>query len=141
MSYKCSDCDFSLWDYVGRVWNFPNYCYVGLYDDNRYPGRCLVVFDKHKEILEELNSYELEYFTNCMVRVGSIIKELTGAKRINYAILGNTESHVHAHVIPRFDNDPNPKKSPWDRPDKACPMDKDKLNSIKIKLSEQLRRI
>jgi len=37
--------------------------------------------------------------------------DLTGAERVNYELLGNVEPALHAHVIPRYENDPL--KLPW----------------------------
>jgi diadenosine tetraphosphate (Ap4A) HIT family hydrolase len=38
--------------------------------------------------------------------VGDVILELTGAVRINYEMLGNVEPALHAHIFPRFKNEP-----------------------------------
>lgn len=35
-------------------------------------------------------------------------------ERVNLAILGNRERHVHAHLIPRRPGEPNVKRAPWD---------------------------
>lgn len=45
------------------------------------------------------------------------IKNATGSPRVNFAILGNRESHVHAHLIPRFpEQEEFPDCSPWNDP-------------------------
>lgn len=143
MSFTCETCGFDLWRYIGTVSTvtvdrgifgasqvFSNSCHVGLYSDHRYPGRCLVVFDKHKDHLEDLSEYELSYFMRCVTKVGEVVKGAVGAKRMNYAILGNAVPHVHAHVIPRFETDPNPNQSPWNRHDKAGELTKERANEI-----------
>ena len=38
--------------------------------------------------------------------LGDALLEVTGAYRINYEILGNLEPALHAHVIPRYMNEP-----------------------------------
>lgn len=115
MSFYCEECGFSLWRYIAKI---PS-AHVGLYDDNRYPGRCLVVYPTHINHFEEKPQLGMYEFMESVQDVGSIIKDLTGADRINYAILGNAVPHVHAHVIPRFKTDPNINSSPWSRTDKA----------------------
>jgi len=40
-----------------------------------------------------------------MVRLGDAILKVTGAARINYEILGNSEPELHAH--PRYANEPD----------------------------------
>jgi diadenosine tetraphosphate (Ap4A) HIT family hydrolase len=37
-----------------------------------------------------------------MARLGDALLKVTGAVRINYAIFGNVEPALHAHVIPRY---------------------------------------
>ena len=151
MGYCCEECGFDLWRYIGTVsvdssytgvsgfrQVFLNSCHVGLYSDHRYPGRCLVVFDKHKDHLEDLSEYELSYFMRCVTKVGEAVKKVVGAKRMNYAILGNAVSHVHAHVIPRFETDPNPNQSPWNRHDKAGELTKERATEIIEEIREAL---
>jgi diadenosine tetraphosphate (Ap4A) HIT family hydrolase len=41
-----------------------------------------------------------------MTILGDALLEVTGAYRINYEILGNSEPALHAHVIPRYTNEP-----------------------------------
>lgn len=41
-----------------------------------------------------------------MALVGDAILEVTGATRINYEMLGNLEPALHAHVLPRRDDEP-----------------------------------
>jgi diadenosine tetraphosphate (Ap4A) HIT family hydrolase len=36
--------------------------------------------------------------------------------KINLASLGNVVAHVHWHVIPRYDDDPEPRNPIWVRP-------------------------
>ena len=38
--------------------------------------------------------------------IGDALIKVTGAYRINYAIMGNSEPALHAHIIPRFMDEP-----------------------------------
>ena len=42
-----------------------------------------------------------------MVLLGDALLEVTGAYRINYEILGNTDPALHAHVFPRYLTEPD----------------------------------
>jgi diadenosine tetraphosphate (Ap4A) HIT family hydrolase len=44
--------------------------------------------------------------------------EVTGAYRINYAIAGNSDPYLHAHIIPRYLSEPEAirKGLPWSYP-------------------------
>jgi diadenosine tetraphosphate (Ap4A) HIT family hydrolase len=37
--------------------------------------------------------------------VGDALLEITGAVRINYEILGNTEHALHTHIVPRYNDE------------------------------------
>ena len=39
--------------------------------------------------------------------IGDALLEVTGAVRINYEIQGNAEHALHAHIIPRYANEPD----------------------------------
>jgi diadenosine tetraphosphate (Ap4A) HIT family hydrolase len=38
--------------------------------------------------------------------VGDVVLEVTAAVRINYEMLGNVEPALHAHIFPRFEDEP-----------------------------------
>src|ERR1700733_7313034 len=66
-----------------------------------FAGYCLVLPDPvvaHLNVLEEL---ERAQFLADMARVGDAVLAATGAVRINYALFGNAEPALHAHVFPR----------------------------------------
>ena len=50
-----------------------------------------------------------------LARLGDAVLAVTGAVRINYAILGNLEPALHAHVIPRYADEPEQLRTahPW----------------------------
>jgi diadenosine tetraphosphate (Ap4A) HIT family hydrolase len=41
-----------------------------------------------------------------MAALGDVLLEVTGALRINYELLGNAEPALHAHVFPRYADEP-----------------------------------
>lgn len=50
-----------------------------------------------------------------MARLGDALLQVTAAARINYAIFGNVEPALHAHVIPRYADEPEAMRTaqPW----------------------------
>ena len=50
-----------------------------------------------------------------LARLGQAVLELTGALRINYAMFGNLEPALHAHVLPRYADEPEALRTahPW----------------------------
>lgn len=112
-SYTCDSCGFSLWHPIVPL----VVSAVGLYDDDRFPGRALVVLREHHEHWDAVPAELAGRFTNDMLVVGRVLRTTFGADRVNYAVLGNVESHVHAHVIPRYlPTDPIPARPPWEHP-------------------------
>ena len=45
-------------------------------------------------------------FLEDMTRLGDALLQVTGAERINYEILGNSEPALHAHLFPRYGHEP-----------------------------------
>lgn len=113
----CAQCNFELWEPIAES----ETSVLGLYNDDRFPGRSIIKLKRHKDSLEELTETELASFmTNVTIAIRAI-KQATGAARVNLAILGNREPHVHAHLIPRFpEREEFPDCSPWnDRREKG----------------------
>jgi diadenosine tetraphosphate (Ap4A) HIT family hydrolase len=50
-----------------------------------------------------------------MSKLGDALQRVTGAVRINYAIFGNLEPALHAHVVPRYRTEPESLRTqhPW----------------------------
>ena len=53
-----------------------------------------------------------------MTVIGDALLEVTDAFRINYAILGNSDPYLHAHIVPRYMNEPEEIRRglPWSYP-------------------------
>ena len=69
-------------------------------------GYALLLPDPVVPGINSLTMKERAQFLTDMTRVGDALLKLTGARRINYAILGNREPALHAHVVPRYANEP-----------------------------------
>jgi diadenosine tetraphosphate (Ap4A) HIT family hydrolase len=73
-------------------------------------GYCLLLPDPVVSSLNDLSASKRLEFLADMTQIGDAILEVTGAARINYEILGNTEPELHAHIFPRFANEPEDKR-------------------------------
>ncbi|WP_370894207.1 HIT family protein [Janibacter sp. GXQ6167] len=106
----CLTCGFTLWSPIVSL----GVSVVGLYDDGRFPGRAIVSLKEHRDHLEELTEGELSRFMRDIQVVSRALRSEEGVARVNVAILGNQEPHVHAHVIPRRPEiEPLPHNAPW----------------------------
>jgi diadenosine tetraphosphate (Ap4A) HIT family hydrolase len=45
-----------------------------------------------------------------MARLGDAVLQATGALRMNYEILGNSEPELHCHLFPRYASEPDDKR-------------------------------
>jgi diadenosine tetraphosphate (Ap4A) HIT family hydrolase len=70
------------------------------------PGYCLLLPDPVVPSLNDLAADQRASFLHDMGMLGDALLSLTGAARINYEILGNSEPELHAHVFPRYRDEP-----------------------------------
>jgi diadenosine tetraphosphate (Ap4A) HIT family hydrolase len=64
-------------------------------------------------VVPDLNALSMEQrlsFLQDMTILGDALLEVTGATRINYEILGNSEAALHAHVFPRYATEPEERR-------------------------------
>jgi diadenosine tetraphosphate (Ap4A) HIT family hydrolase len=75
-------------------------------DPQVIPGYCLLLPDPVVPHLNALSGHERDRFLADMARLGDAVLAVTGAVRINYAMFGNVEPALHAHVFPRRLDEP-----------------------------------
>jgi len=71
-------------------------------DPQVLPGYCLLLPDPVVPHLNALGPAERAQFLGDMAALGEAVLVATGALRINYAMFGNLEPALHAHVFPRY---------------------------------------
>jgi diadenosine tetraphosphate (Ap4A) HIT family hydrolase len=78
-------------------------------------GYVMLLPDPVVPTLNALGARERGQFLLDMARLGDALLKVTQALRINYAILGNLEPALHAHVIPRYSDEPEALRTthPW----------------------------
>ena len=81
-------------------------------------GYTILLADPVVASINDLDRPQRANYLCDMAMIGDALLEVTGAYRINYCILGNTDSYLHAHIIPRFLSEPeNLRKGlPWSYP-------------------------
>ena len=125
--FECAVCGFRLWHPICEL----GVSSLGFYDDERFPGRCLLTFRRHVEHLTEVSEGEAAAFIRDSQAAARAILDCTRADRINYAILGNTEPHLHMHLIPRVQStDPIPTRPPWEHPEEKRPMEPEAAQAL-----------
>jgi diadenosine tetraphosphate (Ap4A) HIT family hydrolase len=78
-------------------------------------GYSLLLPDPVVPHLNAMEAQHRERFLLDMARLGDAVLAATQALRINYAMFGNVEPALHAHVIPRFRDEPETMRTahPW----------------------------
>lgn len=79
-------------------------------DVNFLSGYSLLLPDPVVPSLNDLTESKRLEFLSDMAMIGDALLMVTGARRINYEILGNSEPELHAHIFPRFDHEPEDKR-------------------------------
>ena len=92
--------------------------WVVLCDTQFLRGYCILLADPVVPSLNDLDHEKRVEFASDMAIVGDALLEVTGAYRINYAIAGNTDPYLHAHIVPRYLSEPENLRIglPWSHP-------------------------
>jgi diadenosine tetraphosphate (Ap4A) HIT family hydrolase len=69
-------------------------------------GYCLLLPDPVVPQLQAMTTTEQQAFLADMARLGQAVYALLQPVRINYALFGNVEPALHAHVFPRYADEP-----------------------------------
>lgn len=86
--------------------------YVVLGDFQYFYGYTLFLSKLHVTELHDLGSNRKVFLEEMAIVAEAVIKAFK-PKKLNYELLGNSDSHVHWHLIPRYGNDPRPETSIW----------------------------
>ncbi|HET9692746.1 MAG TPA: hypothetical protein VFP48_00045 [Steroidobacteraceae bacterium] len=105
-------------------------------------GYCLLLPDPVVPHLNAMEPAAQQAFLADMARLGDAVYRATGAVRINYALFGNVEPALHAHVFPRYADEPahlvtaNPWGYDWGAADRFEPTrDGELMKMLRAQLS------
>ncbi|MFZ9304851.1 MAG: HIT family protein [Steroidobacteraceae bacterium] len=105
-------------------------------------GYALLLPDPVVPTLNDLPPAARVQFLADMARLGDALLAVTGALRINYAMFGNLEPALHAHVVPRYREEPSPLDvaHPWAYDWSSAPIfdaerERDLLSAVRAALS------
>ena len=110
-------------------------------------GYCIQMSDPVVPSLNDLSQQARRTYLNDMAMIGDALLEITGAYRINYAIMGNSDQVLHSHIVPRYLNEPDRfrENTPWSYPQETTDArlfdydrDKDLMLQIKNTIKKRL---
>jgi diadenosine tetraphosphate (Ap4A) HIT family hydrolase len=87
--------------------------YVTLLSTQYYPGHTVFVSRRCVPELHELGDQRALHLDE-MGAVAEAVFRAFSPRKLNTAALGNQSPHLHWSIIPRYLDDPQPLKSPWE---------------------------
>ena len=108
-----------------------------------FEGYCLLLPDP---VVPHLNALPLDLrgqFLSDMALVGDALMAVTVATRINYALFGNVEPALHAHIFPRHASEPEATRSaqPWALDWNAAPVFSERAHAeLKGRIAADIQR-
>jgi len=87
--------------------------YVVVGDHQFFRGYTLFLCKDHKRELHELESDFRKEFLWEMSEVASAVFHAFHPRKLNYELLGNSDEHMHWHLFPRYESDPEPQRPVW----------------------------
>jgi diadenosine tetraphosphate (Ap4A) HIT family hydrolase len=108
-------------------------------------GYCILLPDPVVPSLNDLTQQQRANYLYDMSIVGDALLEVTGALRINYAIMGNSDQVLHSHIVPRYLTEPDEFRLnvPWSYPKEIMDntlFDHDRDRELMLRLGDAIRK-
>ena len=84
-----------------------------VFEDQFFAGWTVLVLKEHVSELFELSRDVRGMLMEEVNHVAQTLAQVFDAKKMNYELLGNQVPHIHWHLIPRLQADPDPLKPVW----------------------------
>jgi diadenosine tetraphosphate (Ap4A) HIT family hydrolase len=111
-------------------------------DNQRLRGYSLLLSDPVVLDINALAPEPRAAFLRDMVIIGDALMEVTGSKLINYMVLGNFDRALHAHIHPRYEDEPSDtrQQGPWAYHNQEVPFDQSRDRDLMIRLGQAIDR-
>lgn len=80
---------------------------VFIFKEQTYHGRCLVAYNGHVDDLNLLSDEERNAFMADVANVTRAMQKVFNPAKINYGAYSDTLSHLHFHLIPKYEGGPD----------------------------------
>src|SRR3990170_2191584 len=117
--------------------------YAVLSDNQYYPGYAIFVAKQCVPELHDLPPDVRSRFLQEMAQVAEAVFRVFAPRKLNYELLGNSVTHLHWHLFPRYADDPNPawpvwNNEAWMNAAKRTPIDATVLASMRDRVRAAL---
>lgn len=149
MNPECLICDRI--DQIAKGTNRTFVCelstgFVVFGDYQFYPGYSVFLSKYHKNELHQLDRDTREIYLVEMACVAEALHSVFKPVKLNYELLGNKDEHMHWHLYPRYENDPDRNRPIWSYPkelrcNKETAITPDFINKYKTIFSDTINHI
>lgn len=117
--------------------------YAVLADNQFLPGYTIFVAKRCVAELHLLPPNERISFLHEMAQVAEAVFRAFAPRKLNYELLGNSVSHLHWHLFPRYADDPNPLWPVWNneafmQAPRQTSVDLERLRDLRERVREAL---
>ncbi|MBA3075258.1 MAG: hypothetical protein FP831_16770 [Anaerolineae bacterium] len=120
--------------------------WVALADMQYLRGYCILLADP---VVDSINALDLDArarFMTDMSIVGDALLRVTDSFRINYGMLSNADPYLHAHIVPRYRNEPEEirRHLPWSYSKEhmaSNPIDLERDRDLMVDLKQAIERL
>lgn len=74
-----------------------------LFKDQAHKGRCVMALADHKKELFECDDAQRNDYMADVAAAAAAIKKLWGCTKINLGSFGDTNPHLHFHIVPKYE--------------------------------------
>lgn len=106
--------------------------------DQYYRGYTLLVLNQHATELFDLDQGLRQQFVEDANHLAQALNRTFQPLKMNYCLLGNTLRHLHWHLIPRRETDPDPKRPVWEDPFPNVKLSDDEFRQMAAEIRSNL---
>lgn len=92
--------------------------FLFLGDIQLFPGHCILVLKEHVRELHDLSDVVQKRYFEELVQAGKAVHSAFKPWKLNYSCYGNLVPHLHWHIFPRYEDDPNKLLPVWTQMDR-----------------------
>lgn len=74
-----------------------------LFRDQSHKGRSILALNDHKKELYECDEQERNDYMADLAKASAAVKKLWGCTKINLGSYGDTNPHLHFHIVPKYE--------------------------------------
>jgi diadenosine tetraphosphate (Ap4A) HIT family hydrolase len=82
-------------------------------DHQYFEGYCVLMLKRHVRELHELEPMEYQRLMEELIQATRAVDAAFRPWKLNHSCLGNALPHIHWHIMPRYESDPDRMHNPW----------------------------